>query len=157
MSPSPPARPCVRACGSARRAARRESDCRLCLHRPVRFAAMTATYTFQPFRGALHQIESGKSVLRQERVDRARAAAEKYFGWLSRHLQLVTSTLNPQPSTLNPKPRSISDVSRVTCTWYRCLYVSKGSFPCVCGHGRGATVSCHRKRSGFSGAFYSVN
>jgi hypothetical protein len=78
-----------------------------------RFAAMTTTYTFQPFRGALHQMESGKSVLRQERVDRARAAAEKYFGWLSRHLHLVN------PSTLNPKPRSISTVSRVTCTWYR--------------------------------------
>jgi hypothetical protein len=61
---------------------------------------MTTTYTFQPFRGALHKLESGKSVLRQERVDRARAAAEKYFGWLSHHLHLVNpSTLNPQPST----------------------------------------------------------
>jgi hypothetical protein len=50
---------------------------------------MTVTYTFQPFCGALHQMESGRSVLRQERVDRARAAAEKYFGWLSRHLHLV--------------------------------------------------------------------
>ena len=69
-----------------------------------RFAALAATYTFQPLQIALSRMGSGRLFLRQERVERAKAAAEKYLGWLSRHLRLVsdcgTLVLNllPHPS-----------------------------------------------------------
>jgi len=51
---------------------------------------LATSYTYQPFKGALQRMESQSSGLQQARIVRAKAAAEKYLGWLSKHLHLVS-------------------------------------------------------------------
>ena len=58
-----------------------------------RFAALATTYTFQPFKGAIARMQAERPLRQQERIERARAAAEKYVGWLSKYLHLVSGRL----------------------------------------------------------------
>ena len=54
-----------------------------------RFSLLATTYTLRPFQGALDRITFLKPS--QTRIERARAAAEKYLGWLSESFHLVST------------------------------------------------------------------